>query len=120
MAKVFPLTVVVPVPWFPFQRLLRRWKPHFRPSAPHREVQQGIEVRCPRFLSVPGAFKWLDGFFDRAGVPADDAAPQAFVRVQRDRCALRLSGRLRGNVAGPLAGRTGHHYASWNRGAALA
>lgn len=62
VAKVFPLTVVVPVPWFPFQRLLRRWKPHFRPQAPHREVQQGIEVRYPRFLSVPGAFKWLDGF----------------------------------------------------------
>ena len=61
VAKVLPLTVVAPVPWFPFQGLLRRWKPHFRPEAPLHEVQDGIEVRHPRFLSVPGAFKWLDG-----------------------------------------------------------
>lgn len=27
------------------------------------EIQEGIEVRFPRFLSVPGGFKWLDGFF---------------------------------------------------------
>ena len=61
VAKVLPLTVVAPVPWFPFQGLLRRWRPHFRPEAPRHEVQDGIEVRHPRFLSVPGAFKWLDG-----------------------------------------------------------
>jgi teichuronic acid biosynthesis glycosyltransferase TuaC len=59
---LLPLTVVAPAPWFPFQSMLRRWKPHFRPPAPAEEVQQGIEVRRPRFLSVPGAFKWLDGF----------------------------------------------------------
>jgi glycosyltransferase involved in cell wall biosynthesis len=63
VAKLLPLTVVAPVPWFPFQRLVRRWKPHFRPPAPRVEVQDGIEVRHPRFLSIPGAFKWLDGFF---------------------------------------------------------
>src|SRR5207253_8550022 len=55
-------TVVAPTPWFPFQALLRRWKPHFRPAAPAVERQEGIEVRGPRFLSVPGAFKWLDGW----------------------------------------------------------
>src|SRR5436309_5721677 len=26
------------------------------------ETQEGIVVRRPRFVSVPGAFKWLDGF----------------------------------------------------------
>jgi teichuronic acid biosynthesis glycosyltransferase TuaC len=67
VARVFPLTVVAPLPWFPFQGLLRRWKPHFRPVAPVMDVQEGIEVRRPHFLSVPGAFKWLDGFFMAVG-----------------------------------------------------
>ena len=67
VAKVLPLTVVAPVPWFPFQSLLRRWRPHFRPEAPRLEVQDGIEVRHPRFLSVPGAFKWLDGILMALG-----------------------------------------------------
>jgi glycosyltransferase involved in cell wall biosynthesis len=62
VARLLPLTVVAPAPWFPFQFLLRRWKPHFRPPTPALEMQEGIEVRRPRFLSVPGAFKWLDGF----------------------------------------------------------
>jgi glycosyltransferase involved in cell wall biosynthesis len=67
VAKVLPLTVVAPIPWFPFQSLLRRWRPHFRPEAPRLEVQDGIEVRHPRFLSVPGAFKWLDGILMALG-----------------------------------------------------
>jgi len=67
VARTIPLTVVAPAAWFPFQGLLRRWKPHFRPAAPAREVQEGIEVYRPRFLSVPGAFKWLDGFFMAVG-----------------------------------------------------
>lgn len=62
VARLLPLTVVAPVPWFPFQALLRKWKPHFRPPAPAVEIQAGIEVRRPRFLSVPGACKWLDGW----------------------------------------------------------
>ena len=62
VAQLIPLTVVAPVPWFPCQALLRKWKPHFRPPAPAVEIQEGIEVRCPRFFSVPGAFKCLDGF----------------------------------------------------------
>jgi teichuronic acid biosynthesis glycosyltransferase TuaC len=67
VAKLVPLTVVAPIPWFPFQALLRKWKPHFRPMAPVMETQDGIEVWRPRFLSVPGAFKWLDGFFLAVG-----------------------------------------------------
>ena len=67
VARLFPLTVVAPIPWFPFQALVRKWKPHFRPLAPVMETQDGIDVRRPRFLSVPGAFKWLDGFFLAVG-----------------------------------------------------
>jgi glycosyltransferase involved in cell wall biosynthesis len=67
VAKVLPLTVVAPIPWFPFQSLVRRWKPNFRPAAPAIEIQEGIDVRHPRFFSVPGAFKWLDGLFMALG-----------------------------------------------------
>jgi len=62
VARSMPLTVVAPAPWFPFQHLLRRWRPHFRPPVPARETQQGVEIRRPRFLSIPGSCKWLDGF----------------------------------------------------------
>lgn len=58
-----PLAVVAPVPWFPLQGVLRRWRPHFRPEVPRREIQSGVEVFHPRFFSVPGVFKRLDGFF---------------------------------------------------------
>jgi len=67
VARSLPLTVVVPVPWFPLQGLVRRWKPGFRPIAPAAETQDGIEVRFPRFFSVPGALKRLDGFFIAMG-----------------------------------------------------
>jgi teichuronic acid biosynthesis glycosyltransferase TuaC len=63
VARLVPLTVVAPVPWFPFQGVVRRFKPHFRPRVGSMETQDGIEVRRPRFLSAPGTFKWLDGFF---------------------------------------------------------
>jgi teichuronic acid biosynthesis glycosyltransferase TuaC len=58
-----PLVVVSPVPWFPLQHLLRRYKPGFRPQPPRYENQQGVDVYFPRFFSVPGFFKNLDGFF---------------------------------------------------------
>lgn len=61
------LVVVAPVPWFPFQGLLRLWRPHFRPAAPTMELQNGIRVYHPRFLSVPGRLKWLDGLFMALG-----------------------------------------------------
>ena len=67
VARRVPVTVVAPVPWFPLQGLLRRWRPHFRPLVARLETQDGIEVRRPRFLSVPGALKWLDGFFLAVG-----------------------------------------------------
>ncbi|PWB56140.1 MAG: glycosyl transferase family 1 [Nitrosomonadales bacterium] len=63
VAKELPLRVIAPVPWFPFQGLIRLFRPHFRPVPPYREIQDGIEVLHPRFFSVPGVFKSLDGFF---------------------------------------------------------
>ncbi len=63
VARHLPLVVVAPIPWFPLQGVIRRFRPHFRPMAPHREVQQGIEVYHPRFFCIPGIGKWLDGLF---------------------------------------------------------
>jgi hypothetical protein len=54
------LKVVAPVAWFPFASLMRK---DYRPSVPYMEIQDGIEVYHPKFLSVPGLFKCLDGFF---------------------------------------------------------
>jgi glycosyltransferase involved in cell wall biosynthesis len=62
-----PLVVVAPVPWFPFQSLLRRWKPHFRPDAPRFGEQSGFKVYHPRFFSIPGLLKSLDGLFMALG-----------------------------------------------------
>jgi glycosyltransferase involved in cell wall biosynthesis len=61
VAKRLPMVVVAPVPWFPFQGLLRRFRPNFRPNAPRHEQQEGIEVQRPRFFSLPGILKGLDG-----------------------------------------------------------
>lgn len=58
-----PLCVVAPTPWFPFQFLLRLVRPHFRPSPPAHQVQQGFDVWYPRYFSFPGLFKRFDGFF---------------------------------------------------------
>jgi glycosyltransferase involved in cell wall biosynthesis len=62
VGKHLPIVVVAPTPWFPCQGILRRLRPHFRPPAPRREVQDGIEIYRPRFFSVPGFFKWFDGW----------------------------------------------------------
>jgi glycosyltransferase involved in cell wall biosynthesis len=56
-----PLAVVSPQPWFPGQAVIRLFRRHFRPPAPRHEVQAGIEVFRPRFLSLPGLLKRLDG-----------------------------------------------------------
>jgi teichuronic acid biosynthesis glycosyltransferase TuaC len=63
IAATLPLTVVAPRPWFPFQSVLRKWRPHFRPESPAEEVQEGIRVLRPRFMSFPGMLKRLDGLF---------------------------------------------------------
>jgi len=67
VGQQLPIVVVSPVPWFPLQGIIRYWKPHFRPQPDKFEVQQGVRVYFPRFLSVPGLFKSLDGFFMALG-----------------------------------------------------
>lgn len=54
------VTVVAPVPWFPFVSGLR---PGFRPRVPREEMQNGVRVLHPRFLSIPAVGKCLDGLF---------------------------------------------------------
>lgn len=51
--------VVAPAPWFPFVSGLR---PGFRPAVPQEEMQDGVRVLHPKFLSIPGFAKSLDGF----------------------------------------------------------
>jgi glycosyltransferase involved in cell wall biosynthesis len=62
-----PLAVVAPTPWFPLQGLLRRWRPGFRLGAPRHELQSGFDVWFPRWPSVPGVLKGLDGLFMALG-----------------------------------------------------
>ncbi|AAZ96247.1 glycosyl transferase, group 1 [Thiobacillus denitrificans ATCC 25259] len=55
------LVVVSPQPWFPGQSLIRRVRAGYRPPVATFEVQQGIDVHHPRFLSLPGVLRRLDG-----------------------------------------------------------
>lgn len=62
VAEHCPLLVVSPVPWFPMQGLIRLVKPGYRPQPRRYEEQNGISVYFPRFLAIPGLFRFLDGF----------------------------------------------------------
>jgi len=61
VAQHRPLAVVSPQAWFPGQSLIRRLRPGYRPEAAAVEIQQGIRVYHPRFLSLPGLLRRLDG-----------------------------------------------------------
>lgn len=61
------LVVVSPQPWFPGQSLIRKLRPGYRPQAPALEIQQGIRVYHPRFLSVPGLLRRFDGWLMALG-----------------------------------------------------
>ncbi len=67
VASHLPIAVVAPTPWFPLQTLIRRFKPHFRSGAPRHEKQSEIDVWYPRFFSIPGVFKKLDGLMMALG-----------------------------------------------------
>lgn len=58
VAQHCELIVVAPVPWFPFDRLIRRgrWT-----GVPRVEQQGELRVYHPRFVSIPRLFRWLDG-----------------------------------------------------------
>ena len=63
VGKHIPIVVVAPQPWFPAQALIRWFRPHFRLMASTHEVMDGVAVHRPRFLCIPGIFKWTDGLF---------------------------------------------------------
>ncbi len=70
VARQLPIVVVAPQPWSPFDWLVRRFRPSFRPVAPAHETMDGIEVYRPRFFCLPGVLKRLDGWFmARATLP---------------------------------------------------
>lgn len=62
VARHRPLAVISPQPWFPGQGLIRLLRPGYRPQAPALEIQQGIRVYHPRYLSLPGLLRRLDGW----------------------------------------------------------
>jgi glycosyltransferase involved in cell wall biosynthesis len=58
----FEVRVVAPTPWFPLvSAFVSNYRPGFRPQVPREEVADGVPVLHPRFLSVPGFLKCLDG-----------------------------------------------------------
>jgi len=61
VATQCPLVVVSPVPWFPFQSLIRYWRPNYRPQPDLYENQHGLDVYFPRFLALPGVGRRFDG-----------------------------------------------------------
>jgi glycosyltransferase involved in cell wall biosynthesis len=61
VGRELPLTVVSPQPWFPLQSLIGRWRPGYRARKAPRESMRGVEVLRPRFFSVPGVLRRLDG-----------------------------------------------------------
>jgi teichuronic acid biosynthesis glycosyltransferase TuaC len=62
VAKRLPVTVISPQPWFPFQGLVRRWRPDYRPARAAFEAIEGVEVHRPRFFALPGLLRRFDGF----------------------------------------------------------
>ncbi len=62
VARHRPLAVVSPQPWFPGQSLIRLLRTGYRLQAPALEIQQGIRVYHPRYLSVPGLLRRFDGW----------------------------------------------------------
>ncbi len=62
VAKRVPIVVVAPQAWSPFDALIRRFRPDFRPMAASHEQVDGIDVYRPRWLSLPGVGKRFDGW----------------------------------------------------------
>lgn len=62
VGKRVPIVVISPQPWSPLDWLIRFARKSFRPRAASHEVVDGIEVHRPRFLSLPGVLKKLDGW----------------------------------------------------------
>ncbi len=61
VGRFVPLIVVAPQAWSPVDPFIRWFRRTFRPMAPAHEVMDGVEVYRPRFFSLPGVLKGLDG-----------------------------------------------------------
>ena len=61
LRPAFRLVVISPQPWFPFQSLIRRFRPGYRPDVLPFEEQSGVQIYCPRFFALPGTLRRLDG-----------------------------------------------------------
>lgn len=62
VARHVPIVVVAPQPWSPLDAVVRLFRPAFRPQGPGHETMDGIEVFRPRWFSLPGVAKSLDGW----------------------------------------------------------
>jgi len=60
VSKYCDVKVINPIPWFPFNSLLKRYKNYH--LIPEKEVIEGIEVFHPRFFSIPRYLKIVDSF----------------------------------------------------------
>lgn len=60
VAQSCEVIVVAPVAWFPFNHFIRGIN---RSAVPRYEVEHNLQVYHPKFFSVPGLFKSLDGIF---------------------------------------------------------
>lgn len=67
VARQLPMVVVAPQPWSPLDAVVRCFRPSFRPVAASYERMQGVDVYRPRFLSLPGMLKSIDGWSMAAG-----------------------------------------------------
>jgi len=60
VAKNINLTIVAPVPYFPFMSLFNRYK--YANHVAESEIFDGLCVMHPRYLLIPRVFKFLDGY----------------------------------------------------------
>lgn len=67
LGKRFPMVVVSPQPWSPFDWLVRHFRKTFRPRGATFELMDGVEVYRPRYFSFPGVLKSLDGWLMAQG-----------------------------------------------------
>ena len=60
-AKLSDMRVLAPIPWFPFERLVAKYR--HRRQIPKTATIGELDVHYPRFLSIPAVCKPLDGLF---------------------------------------------------------
>ena len=62
VAQKSSVWVVAPIPWSPFDGIIRKFKKKFRPARPGKESRGEMEIKYIPFLCLPGVFKFLDGY----------------------------------------------------------